>query len=243
MYSNRFVLPIPTYLRGKLLPYNRLYAYPVIPEPVGESEFQILDSGGYALWKQGRSMSKAYMDQLGEHYFLHGQAANVYCAAPDKSQDAKQTIRNTAYFLSNHRAKIQPIFHFPDCKFDMSLLRYQIAAYKELFGESCDFVFWGGTMDKAAKMLNPVLRYKLDLLRAELGVKWIHFLGAGWNKREVEALAKFDRGISFDTLAYYNCATSKAWSANDWGNWVEGDKAATSIQNAMTALQVVQRFN
>lgn len=239
-FKNRFVLPIPSFLRGHLLPYNRLYAYPVAPEAVGDAEFIILDSGGYSLWKQGRTMSRDYIDQLAQHYYKYGKEDQVFCAAPDKSQDAKRTIQNTQYFLKTHTAPICPIFHFPDCKFDLSLLRYQIAAYKEMFGE-CPFVFWGGTMDKAARMLNPALKYKLALLREELNVQWIHFLGAGWNRREVDALSKFDTKISFDTLAYYNCASEKVWSANDWGNWVEGDKRSTAIQNAMTALDIVQK--
>jgi len=47
MYKNRFVCPVPSWLRGKLLEYNRLYAFPVIPESLQNAEFQILDSGAY----------------------------------------------------------------------------------------------------------------------------------------------------------------------------------------------------
>ncbi len=238
-FKNRFVCPIPKFLRGKILELNRLYAYPVIPEPLGDAEFRILDSGGYALWKQKREMSKKYINELAAHYKRYSESGS-FNAAPDVSQNARKTIKNTEYYLSNFGNNICPIFHFPDSKFDFSLLNYQISAYKSLFG-NCDFVFWGGTMDYAGRMLNEALKFKLNLLRDKLNVKWIHFLGAGWNKLEVAKLAQFDQKISFDSLSYYNCIDDKIWCSNDWGNWSE-DKTKLAIENAKTANATIQRY-
>lgn len=237
-FKNRFVCPIPSFLRGELLEYNRLYAYPVIPEPIDKSEFQILDSGGYSLWKQNRLMSKNYIDDLAVHYKKYKVLDNIFCASPDKSQDAKATIKNTKYYLSKYENNICPIIHFPDYRFDIGLLNYQISAYKELFNE-CRFVFWGGTMAHTSKMLNISLKYKLNLLRDKLNVEWVHFLGAGWGKLEVSKLAEFDRYISFDTLAYYNSAKDKIWNTNDWGVWNDC-RIKTSIENAKLANRIVQ---
>ena len=50
----KFVCPVPNFMRNSLLKYNRLYAYPVIPELDNENLI-ILDSGAFALFMQKKA--------------------------------------------------------------------------------------------------------------------------------------------------------------------------------------------
>jgi len=236
-YKNRFVCPVPKWLRGELLEYNRLYAYPTTPEPLHDAEFQILDSGAYGLSKYQGVMSNDYIDKLAEHYLKYKTDDNIYCVAPDKSGDYKTTIKQFEYYLSKYEYNISPVLQFPNHGFDWFTLKKQIDYYESTLKE-VPFIFFAKRGATATELQEADIIDKIQFIRKKLNTKWIHFFAAGWGKHEVFNFSKFDKNISIDTINYYQAAQTMQRNINDWG-WGCGDKIKNSLFNVKLANKIM----
>ena len=77
-----FILSSNKKLEPELSGFDRLYAYPNIPNITPEHMI-ILDSGAFALSCKKQKMDNEYIQQLAKHYEQYVQHKNVYFIAPD----------------------------------------------------------------------------------------------------------------------------------------------------------------
>ena len=230
MYKNRFVCPVPEWLRGKLLEYNRLYAFPVVPEPIANSEFQILDSGAYGLSLSKRKMTDEYLENLNTHYNKYS-GQNIYCVAPDTFLNFKETIEKFEKWHSNDYCKVQPVIQMPKAKnFDWNIIKYQLDYYSDFFDGNIDFLLFSNPFCRQIEYPKNLFKKIHDLY----AIDWIHNLGAGLNLQDVKAWSQ-TKINSIDTIAYYNAVNSVD------GNWmrVSGTKISKAQKNALIANKIM----
>ena len=232
-FKNRFVCPTPLWLRGRLNNFNRLYAYPVIPEPLFNSEFQILDSGAYGLSKFKGKMSPEYIDKLGEHYLKYKTDKNIFCVAPDKGGDYKTTIKQLEYYLSKFEYNVSPVLQFSGHDFNWIELKYQIEYYKDNL-PNIEFIFFAKRGAYSFELKEVEIVKKIDYIFEKLNCNWIHFFAAGWGKNEVKEFSKFSKNISIDTINYYQSAMVFNKNLSDWG-WGCSDKIKNALYNVELA--------
>lgn len=237
MYKNRFICPIPNWLRGELLEYNRLYAYPVIPEYLANSEFQILDSGAYALSKQNRKMSANYIEKLAEHYNKY-KGDCIYCVAPDVGGNMFETMKNWDYWHANYDIKVHPVLQFSNHTFDLSQIQYQLKFYKERLGESIPFLFFAKRGATVEEMFKYGIHHKIKYIRSQIKNEWIHFFASGWGKHDCMLLSKMGDNFSVDTINYYQAAEIPQRNLTEWGYFSE-NKIENAIHNANLANQIL----
>ena len=230
--KNRFICPIPEWLRGELLEYNRLYAYPVIPEDIGISEFQILDSGGYSLMKQKRRMSYKYIENLAIHYSEYDHEKR-YLAAPDVGGNMWETMKNFEYYITQYSNNVQPVLHYTSPYWDFSELKYQLDFYKERINDK-KFIFSGKGRANVELMKKYGAKHKINLIQKILKNHWLHIFGIGWGVHDCRELAKFGKSFSIDTINYYQAAEVLSRNANEWDNY-ETDRVKAAIINASKA--------
>ena len=197
----KYVFPVPPFLRGKLLHYPRLYAYPTVPEKTNGT-FIILDSGAFALAKQGRQITKKYMEQLNKHYTRYdtSDCFPSLAIAPDMYLQPDVSLRNYVYWVKKKYAPVVPVIQFgTKHRVPLQDVRYQMAVYKG---------------KKIICVSNPALRAKLakasgiedvfKMLKKDYNVSWIHVLGAGWDKQDIFDWAQIQGFDSMDSIAYYS---------------------------------------
>lgn len=236
MYKNRFVCPIPKWLRGKLLDYNRLYAYPTIPEPLHNAEFIILDSGAYALSKFKGKMTNNYINNLAIHYAKYKTNNNIICVAPDRGGDYKTTIKQFEYYLTNYEYNISPVLQFSGHDFNWYELKFQIEYYKQNL-KNVEFIFFAKRGAYSYELKDVEITKKIEYVLKELECKWIHFFAAGWGINEVKQFANFHKYISIDTINYYQAAVDYTKNLSEWG-WACSDK----IKNAQYNVQIANKI-
>lgn len=230
MYKRSFVCPVPKWLRGKLLEHNRLYAFPTKPEPLFNSEFQILDSGAYALSFTGKKMNDEYLENLNKHYIKFG-GDNIYCVAPDTFLDFKDTITKFKRWHNLGYTKVQPVIQMLEAKdFNWEIIKYQFDFYSEFFNGNIDFVLFSNPFCRQVEYPKDLFK-KIHKLYA---IDWIHNLGAGWNLSDVSNWSK-TKINSIDTLAYYNAVSSVD------GNWmrIHSNRIKIAQNNAEIANKII----
>jgi len=230
MYKNRFVCPVPNWLRGKLLEYNRLYAFPIIPESLRNAEFQILDSGAYGLSLSNRKMNDEYLENLNIHYHKFS-GKNIYCVAPDTFLNFKETIEKFEKWHSNDYHEVKPVIQMSKAKnFDWNIIKYQLDYYSDFFQGNIDFLFFSNPFCRQIEYPKNLFKRIHDLY----AVDWIHNLGAGWNLQDVKAWSQTNVN-SIDTIAYYNAVDSVD------GNWMRasGTKVLKAQKNAFIANKIM----
>lgn len=237
MFKNRFVCPVPKWLRGKLLEYNRLYAYPVDPEPICDSEFQILDSGAYALSKQKRKMNASYIEKLAEHY-SNNQLHNRYCVAPDVGGNMWDTMKNWDYWHDNYNIEVIPVLQFSNHNFDLYEIQYQLKFYKERIGNRIPFLFFAKRGATVEEMQKSGIIHKIKYIRSQIKNEWIHFFAAGWGKHDCLLLSKMGDNFSVDTINYYQAAEIPQRNLTEWGYFSE-DKIECALHNVELANKIM----
>lgn len=205
--TNRYVLPTPTHLRGLLNDFNRLYAYPVVPElPSNENAFIILDSGAFGLSQQKREMNLNYMASLSKHYETY-KSKNVFCVAPDVFLNPIKTVGNLKKWVQNDFfADVNVVFQFQQKKrIDIESVRYMLDEY-EAIPHSKDIAFFSnpGLGGADAQSFYCEIQAICELIRS-YGYQWIHVLGAGWSVDCITKWATFVGNAidSLDSIAYY----------------------------------------
>jgi hypothetical protein len=216
-----YVCPVPQPLRGQLLHYSRLYAYPVEPEPPDGSGFVILDSGAFGLAMARRKMDDEYIAALAAHYARYA-GERVLCVAPDEYLNPRRTMANYAAWRS---APVVPVIQSSRRRtVDAYDVRRQVQFYSEYLSNIPRYrdrpviAFSNPALYAAEKPL-PVWRTLCAVIRAHIPDAWIHVLGAGWSPDDIRVWR--ETGVnSIDSIAYYTSAQSgEAWSgqaADDW---------------------------
>jgi hypothetical protein len=234
---NRFVLPVPQWLRGKFLDKTRLYAYPVEPEAACERGFVILDSGAFALSMRGESMTNAYMENLNLHYAKYSSPAfgDVVCTAPDVFLDPKQTMANFAYWRNMDYVHVSPVLQ---CSKKRKITLYELQKQIDFYARYCRelrFIALSNPSLRAVQCDAVAVRELLNMIRCAWDGIWIHNFGAGWDGDDVKRwLAMgFD---SIDSIAYYTDAEKRLiWSAGGNTMKCSGDRVQAAIFNEQVA--------
>lgn len=236
-----YVLPVPEQLRGQLLPYARLYAFPTEPEPPAGDKFIILDSGAFGLSQAGKRMDSDYIQRLKAHY-QRFQADNVLCIAPDEYLSPSVSV---ARYLEWDGPAVVPVLQFARArKLDATGLFRQLSAYAP-FAERLPryqgrpVVALSNPGLYADEVAPSTLAFICSLIRRTFPNAWIHMLGAGWNIQDIRGWAARPGGFdSMDSIAYYTAAQAgEAW--RDRGqDWRE-----TALYNAQAAVDVAARWS
>lgn len=236
----RYVLPIPSFLRGKLLEYNRLYAYPTLPEPPAENGFVVMDSGAFAMLKSEREIDKNYMVKLAKHYQEHGQFERYFCAAPDVSKNPKKSMSNFLFWKNEGFPKVYPVLQFESRGFNWYSIEKQMDFYLSYLQE-IPFLFFAKRGSTAIECVNYKLNEKLEAIKQKYGVKWIHIFAGGWNKTDVATFSTVDSLDSIDSIAYYDRAKHDGNNYKDWGI-MKGSMEVNAIANAHLVNQIFYRY-
>ena len=230
----RFVVAMTWELRGRLMSFDRLYAYPSKPERPAPDGFVILDSGAYALAKQGREIDQAHMRKLMEHYRQHA-APNVFAVAPDVYLDAPRSIKNLRWWHDNGGPPVGPVLQFRDPhRISIAESRLQLLEYAKTAPHPMVFV---GNADKAGASVDPLDVHALvQSCRDLLGAQYVHNLGAGWNPADIRAWQRVGGFTSMDSISPW-------WGAKRGECWDNRPPSArwwlTAIRNAEYAQQLL----
>lgn len=205
----KYVLPIPERLRGYLLEYSRLYAYPTLPEPPSTDGFVLLDSGAFGLSKRGGQMDDAYMEGLANHYQCCC-AERIYGIAPDVFLNPRQTLRNWEIWQKKNYPPVIPVFQSSRARwYDWVWFKRQAETYADANPSMIAFS-------------NPSMRQipiagtiaLIVMIREITGAQWVHNLGAGWNKDDIQQWQRLGCFDSIDSIAYYT--TRDSWRGIIW---------------------------
>lgn len=212
-----YIFPIPSWLRGKLLNYKRLYAFPVEPE---DNPF-ILDSGAFGLSKSGKKMNEAYFESLHQYYIKYPG----WHVAPDVFLNPFRTMRNFKKWIHKYPdCRVWPVIQFNAEMVEWKTIEYQLDFYLKYIPE-LDILFFS----------NPSLRacnYPKDIfqkIKDNYPVSWIHNLGAGWNIEDIRIYASLKGLDSIDSIAYYNAVNTVL---GNWNSGKKGNKQEKAIANA-----------
>lgn len=232
-----YVFPVPRELRGALLNYSRLYAYPVEPEPPPDDGFVILDSGAFGLATAGARMDDRYIARLAEHYARYAED-RVLCVAPDEYPNPARTMKN---FVGWRGVPVVPVCQSSRKR---AVDAYAMLRQARLYGQHLDKI--ARYQDRpVVAVSNPALDARdIDArvwqiicatIRAHVPGAWIHLLGAGWEPNDIRAWASMDCFDSMDSIAYYTDAMAlRAWcrSVEPATSWQE-----IALLNARVALE------
>lgn len=216
-----YVLPVPKDLRNKLLEYNRLYAYPTVPELEQINKFIILDSGAFGLSKLNKEIDKAYMFRLNQHYLKFGASDKfpIIAVAPDVFLNPIKTIENFEYWQKKGYCRVSPVLQASENKkLDYNLFKFQVDFYKKY---SNDFILFSNPSMTAIDMINQDVERIFTYIK-DSGFKWIHILGAGWFPTDIRNYNRIKNFDSLDTIAYYTSAQQekeswdKSLKSDDW---------------------------
>lgn len=224
-----YILPVPEFLRGKLLNYNRLYSYPNVAEAPAKNGFIILDSGAFALSrsKKKAKMGLDYMKALNSFYKAQISKypdALVYCAAPDVYLHPDASI---AQFETWHLHCDTPVVPVLQSKrkgtWDWNALKAQARFYRQ-FQPTAIFVSNPGC--RAAAVPVDEMQAIATLIRSETGATHLHNFGAGWDAADIQGWAAMNVFDSIDSVAYYTAKTRFSDGSFD------RDPTARAIANA-----------
>lgn len=204
-----YVLPISKQLRGKLLDYNRLYAYPSIPEQAKSGGFVILDSGAFALSQSGGNMDDNYMQRLNTYYKKFARE-NTYCAAPDVFLNPFETVSNFQFWKLKNYHPVCPVLQSSK-RYDIKDILWQIDEYESEFW----FFSNPSLTGRQAQGKYRLLKQMCEKIRS-MGGKWIHCLGAGWNLQDIKDWWQLGLFDSMDSIAYYTSVqNNEYWTTNN----------------------------
>jgi hypothetical protein len=209
-----YVAPVPNWLRGLLSNFNRLYAYPNIPEVFENNTFTILDSGAFHLFMAKKKMTLEYIDNLAEHYLKYS-GKNIFCVTPDVPRNYIETIKNFQYFYTKYDIVLSPVIQCSNESFLIHEIDYQLKAYKEILGD-IDYLFFNKRGKRFAELIETKFDSKLEYCKKEYGVNRIHIFGGGWGLEDVNVFKKFKYADSIDSIAYYTASINEAQNLREF---------------------------
>jgi hypothetical protein len=233
----KFVCATPSNLKGWLLEFPRLYAFPAQSEAPAPESFVILDSGAFGLSQRGIQMSKAHMAKLAEHYALHG-ASDAFphvAVAPDAYPNPFQTMRQWHYWYDQSYTRVAPVIQQTQkhgCDARVTLM--QCLEY-EPYKPQTVFVSNPGLTGKEARFLG--FQAVLDTVQETLAPRWVHVLGAGWHPEDLEQWTRLRGWDSMDTIAYYTDAKNGlCWDGLAFTNFKD-----VAVRNGRAAQQIFEK--
>jgi len=207
-----FIASTQMSLSSDLLHYNRLYAYPNIPE-ISDTPIIILDSGAFALSMRKGYMDAEYIEKLAAHYQGYDHLDNIYCVAPDVFKNPYISMKQYKDFVEKYTINAVPVLQFSSPQPDLFKVKKQIDFYHRL-NEDIKM------MCLSNHKFNPVKQYKelqfiVNIIRETFNENiLIHVLGAGYNHLDVLDWLKI--GVdSLDSISYYT-------DAQQHQKWVKG---------------------
>lgn len=180
---------------------SRLFAFPAEPHFENNGRIVILDSGAFGLSIKKRKMTMKYMQALNEYYLKHRDDERVICVAPDEFLNPSQTMYNFKKWMAKgFYSKVAAVLQ---CERKHEINIDQLKWQAEFYREYTDIIFFSnnGMRGRYAKLQNieELFRY----MKGELGVKWVHVLGAGWSIEDIEDWCGIRYFDSLDSIAYY----------------------------------------
>lgn len=230
-----YILPIPDYLRGHLLRYNRLYAYPHLAEPPPPDGLLVLDSGAFALSKSKKKvrMDLGYMQALDAFYEYHLSKypnRQIVCIAPDVRQRPDRTMKNWTLWHTYCQSPVAPVLQarHPGI-WDWEHLKKQMRFYQPFTPESVCL----SNSCYAASVNVDQLKAFASVIRNELGTIHLHKFGAGWDAADIRGWAAMQIFDSIDSIAYHTSKTRFEDGATHL------DPTARGIANAIFANEIM----
>lgn len=188
----------------------RLYAYPCEPR-FENGGLVILDSGAFGLAQSGGHMNFAYMQKLSEHYEKYYRAGMI-CVAPDVGSNPCKSMMNIQKWYANNLFEhICPVLQ---SETKLYFNERSMLEQAEFYRKYSDKVLIGtpkitGKQAKATHLDD--LFHKLK----QMGYKWIHKLGVGWNIEDIKYWRDMKYLDSFDSISYYTAKSTKDFGSVD----------------------------
>jgi hypothetical protein len=223
----KFVCCVPKELRGRLLDFPRLYAYPTAPEPA--RDFVILDSGAFEMSMRGKQIDEMHMKKMNDHYQKFGASNDkpVIGVAPDVFLNPAATMKNWQTWNANHYAPVAPVIQFTAMK---KIDLYSVMKQVKFYGVH-PFAFISNPGLRGAEAWSRSFQHAVNLVRENMKPNWIHILGAGWDRQDVADWKRISGIDSIDTIAYYTAAREGV----AWSGVADDDWKVTAINNAVMA--------
>jgi hypothetical protein len=230
-----FILSANKLLNPELRDFNRLYAYPTIPD-LDDEKTILLDSGAYMLSMQRRVMTLGYIDKLAAHYQHYAISDNIHCIAPDCFKNPVVSIRQYRHFVDNYSVPIAPVLQFVSSEIDLFNTKKQIDTYARL--SKSRMICLSNNKFNPVKQSRELLHI-VDNIRRKFSNTHIHVLGAGYNHNNVKDWMKL--GIdSMDSVSYYTDAQHRlAWRRNSYETQASDlSFKEIALHNARTANEI-----
>ena len=235
-----FILSSNKKLEPELSGFDRLYAYPNIPNITPEHMI-ILDSGAFALSCKKQKMDDEYIQQLAKHYEQYVQYKNVYFIAPDVFKFPELSMKQFLYFRSICNVDVAPVIQFKSPTADIFSAKKQIKFYKEHAPDLrliciSNHAFNIERQSSAISEIVKMIRYSWGR-----NIK-IHVLGAGFNSKNVADWMK--TGVtSMDSVSYYSDSPKHKWIfGTDRLEASTQNFKETALYNASVAVQSARNF-
>ncbi|MFU8927569.1 hypothetical protein [Acinetobacter puyangensis] len=198
-----FILSSNKKLEPELSNFDRLYAYPNLPNITPEHMI-ILDSGAFALSCKNQKMDDEYIQNLARHYEQYVQHENVYFVAPDVFKCPELSMRQFLYFKQICNVDAAPVIQFRSPVADLFDAKVQIKFYKEHAPNLRLICISNHAFNIGAQATNIDRIVKMIRYTWGMEIK-IHVLGAGFNSKNVADWVK--TGVtSMDSVSYYSDA-------------------------------------
>ncbi len=202
-----FILSSNKRLEPELSDFDRLYAYPNIPNITPDTMI-ILDSGAYALSCKKQSMTEGYIQDLAKHYEQYKHYQNVYFVAPDVFKFPELSMKQYLYFRNICDVDVAPVIQFRSPTADLFEARKQIRFYKKHAPKLRLICISNHKFNIDAQSDN--IKRIVQMIRDEFGDIKIHVLGAGFNSLDVTKWMQ--TGVtSMDSVSYYSDAPKHKW--------------------------------
>jgi len=180
---------------------SRLYAYPGIPRFENNADITILDSGAYGLSKSGGRITPYYMEKLSHHYETYYRD-NVYCVAPDVYLDWYNSVKNFKKWRS--LGLFENIIPILQAEKEHEVNLDQLKKQADYYAKYSDVIFYSNPALTGRSAKAKGIEKLFEYMKNELGIKWTHCLGAGWNLDDISVWTGMRHLDSFDSIAYYS---------------------------------------
>lgn len=184
---------------SKIQGISRLFAFPCKPHFDNRGKIVILDSGAFGLYQQGYKMTDNHIKKLSAHYEQY-HSENVLCIAPDEFLNPTTSMFNLQKWLKRGYFKhITPVVQAERKDYiNIDNLIMQADFYRNYSDTICF---------SNNNLTGDVAKYlKLEIFAKhckDIGFKWLHVLGAGWNIDDIMNWSQIKYIDSIDSIAYY----------------------------------------
>lgn len=233
-----FILSSNNRLEPQLSEFDRLYAYPNVPN-ITKNHMIILDSGAFSLSKKKQQMDDEYIRNLATHYEVYRDFENLYFIAPDVFKFPELSMRQYAYFKTFCDVDVAPVLQFKSPSADLFSAKKQIDFYKKT-GKPRLICISNHKFNIDSQATN--ICHIVNMIHQAFGDIKIHVLGAGFNSLDV---AKWmNTGVtSMDSVSYYSDAPHHKWQFGKATVEASNDNFKdTALHNAKIAVESAKNY-